>query len=118
MPSTVTRVARSGFRSADVCVDGVCSKGRVTSDKGLKQLLLDRNRSQRHTPRQVQVLLQRYSVQRAGIKMVHLPYRSTIAAATALVNNEASCNFGGQGVVWPLVEGPAGRRHRGHRCRA
>jgi len=46
-----------------------------------------------------------YFTQLAGIEMVHVPYRSTVAAATALVTAEVTCNFGGQGAVWPLTEG-------------
>ncbi|MFT8246828.1 tripartite tricarboxylate transporter substrate-binding protein [Roseomonas sp. BN140053] len=46
-----------------------------------------------------------FFTQLAGIEMLHVPYRSTVAAATALVTSEVNCNFGGQGAVWPLTEG-------------
>jgi tripartite-type tricarboxylate transporter receptor subunit TctC len=43
--------------------------------------------------------------QRAGIKLMNIPYRGSAPAATAVITNDVSVNFGDISAVLPLIQG-------------
>lgn len=43
--------------------------------------------------------------QKAGIKMMNIPYRGSAPAATAVVTNDVAVNFGDSSAVLPLIQG-------------